>query len=151
MPVTLTKANLLNELRRRGTLSQLLHPEAFAEPEQVAWQLAEGFVREERTELKPTQLRKIFHALKARERALRGQAEEKALDASAKRDICLLIPELAYAKGRKLIPQEFYELMRVCLSSEKLQTVGDLRRLVQFLTAILAYHKYHHDKVKGGG
>ncbi len=150
MPVTLNKANLLDELRKPGTLSQLLPPEAFAEPEQVAAQLAEGFVRDRRAELKPTQLRKIFSAIKARERVLRGRSDDQALDASARRDMRLLIPELAYARGRELIPQGFYDLMKLCLSGDKLQTVGDLKRLVEFLTAILAYHKYY-DKVKGGG
>jgi hypothetical protein len=39
--------------------------------------------------------------------------------------------------------------MRLCLSSNKLKKVGDLRVLMQLLTAILAYQKYH-EKVKGG-
>ncbi len=65
-------------------------------------------------------------------------------------EVRLLVPELAYARGRDLIPQKFYDLMRRCLSDPKLQTVGDFRRLAELLTALLAYHKYH-EKVKGGG
>lgn len=143
----LTKETILTELKKTGSLMELLKPEQFAEPNQVADKLAEDYVKEK--EMKPTQLRKVFHALKEQERLLKGKADKEMLDSASKAKIRLFIPELAYARGRKLIPQEFYELMRLCLGSEKLQKVGDLRILMHFLTAILAYHKYH-EKVKGG-
>lgn len=150
MPTILTKDNVLSQLKQPGALSELLQPEQFAEPGKVAEQLAEAFVKDKTAELKPTQLRKTFHALKEKERKFRAREDADRLEDEDKREIYLLIPELAYARGRALIPQTFYELMRVCLSSEKLETIGDFRRLVQFITAILAYHKYH-EKVKGGG
>jgi CRISPR type III-A-associated protein Csm2 len=137
--MALTKDNILQELDKEGTLAVLLPLEEFAEPEQLADQLAQKFLRS----LKPTQLRKIFHSLKAIERRFKGESEDRVLTSEEKTAIRLLIPELAYAGGRGLIPQEFYDLMRKCLSGPKLQTVGDLRRLTQLLTALLAYHKYH--------
>lgn len=143
----LTKENILSELKKSGTLRDLLSPEQFAEPNQVADKLAESYVKE--GEMKPTQLRKVFNALKEKERILKGRKDEDELDSSVQTKMRLLIPELAYARGRKLIPQEFYELMRICLSSDKLKKVGDLRVLMQLLTAILAYQKYH-EKLKGG-
>lgn len=149
MPVTLTKENVIDQLRKPGSLSQLLDPEQFAEPEKVADQLADGFIKDKSAELKPTQLRRVFHALKQKERKFRLKSEGDVLEPNDKKEIYLLLPELAYARGRGLIPQNFYELMRLCLSTDKLKTIGDFRRLVQFVTAILAYHKYH-EKVKGG-
>ncbi|MBU1207731.1 MAG: type III-A CRISPR-associated protein Csm2 [Proteobacteria bacterium] len=143
--MALTKDNILDELKKQGTLTALLSVEEFAEQDKLADQLAAEF----RTSLKPTQLRKIFHAIKAIERRFKGEDDSKRFDPQDKVEVRLLVPELAYARGRDLIPQKFYELMRQCLSEQKLQSLGDFRRLAQLLTALLAYHKYH-DKVKGG-
>lgn len=139
--MALTKDNILNELSKQGTLTDLMPIEEFAEPEQLADQLA----REFRTSLKPTQLRKVFHTIKAIERRFKGRGDSEPLNSQDKMSIRLLIPELAYARGRELLPTKFYELMRHCLSENKLKTVGDFRRLAQFLTALLAYHKYHEN------
>jgi len=148
MVVSLTEENILAELKKPGTLMELLNPEQFADRDQVADRIAKKYVEEK--EMKPTQLRKVFHALKEKERAFKGKDGNEELDSSSKAMIRLFIPEIAYACGRKLVPKEFYELMRLCLSSDKLQKVGDLRVLMDFLTSILAYHKYH-EKVKEGG
>lgn len=145
MAIQLNKENIIGELKKQGTLSELLPLEQFAEPGKVADELAKDF----KDKLKPTQLRKVFHALKEMERDFKGRKDDEKLRSEDKIKIYPLAPELAYARGRDLIPQDFYELMRLCLSSEKLDTIGDFRRLVQFLTAILAYHKYH-EKGKGG-
>lgn len=147
--VNLTKDNIIEMLEKQNKpLSEVLEPEDFAEPGKLADQLAREFI-EDRDNLKPTQLRKIFHALKDIERPLKGKEKDKDLSPEARNKIILLVPELAYATGRELIPKKFYRLMRILLSSEKLKTGNDLERVVQFLTAILAYHKYH-EKVKGG-
>jgi CRISPR-associated protein Csm2 len=137
--MTLTKFNILGELDKDGPLTTLLPFEEFAGPEQLADQLAQEFL----TSLKPTQLRKTFHTIKAIERQFKADNDSKPLDSHDKVRMRLLVPELAYARGRDLIPKRFYELMRRCLSDQKLQTVGDLRRLSELLTALLAYHKYH--------
>lgn len=146
--MALTKDNIVDKLDQQGTLTTLLPIEEFAEPEKLADQLADEF-RTSRPTLQPTQLRKVFHAIKAIERRFKGHDDSKQLDRKDKVDIRLLVPELAYARGRDLIPQKFYDLMRRCLSDQKLLTVGDFRRLAELLTALLAYHKYH-EKVKGG-
>jgi len=135
--------NILSELEKQGSLAVLLPIEEFAEQGKLADQLAGEF----RSSLKPTQLRKVFHAIKAIERRFKGKDGQKPLGQEDKIAIRLLVPELAYARGRDLIPQKFYELMRRCLSDQKLQTVGDFQRLAQLLTALLAYHKYH-EKVR---
>jgi CRISPR-associated protein Csm2 len=145
----LTKANVLRELEKQDTLTDLLPVEEFAGENKLADQLASEFA-EIRPPLKPTQLRKVFHAIKTIERSFKGDEAGSPLEPQDKVAIRLLVPELAYARGRDLIPQKFYDLMRRCLGEQKLRTVGDVRRLAQFLTALLAYHKYH-EKVRGGG
>jgi CRISPR-associated protein Csm2 len=141
--MALKTENILTELEKKGTLSALLPIEEFAEQGKLADQLAEEF----RTTLKPTQLRKIFHVIKAIERRFKSKDDSELLSSEHKISVRLLVPELAYARGRDLIPQKFYELMRRSLNDQKLQTVGDFRRLAQLLTALLAYHKYH-EKVR---
>jgi len=113
-----------------------LNPADFAEEQGYADTLAREFGRE----LKSSQLRKVFGALKQVD--IRFKSEP--LDSPMPRgEINRLIPELAYAFGRELVPKGFYELMKMCLSQAKMQTVGDFRRLMEFLTALLAYHKLH--------
>jgi CRISPR type III-A-associated protein Csm2 len=146
METILTSSNILNELKKKGSLMELLTPEQFAGRGQVAEEIAKQYVKE----MKPTQLRKVFHALKEKERAFKGKNDKEELDSKSKATIRLFIPELAYAHGRKLIPKGFYDLMSLCFGKDKLQKIGDLRVLMQFLTSILAYHKFH-EKVKEGG
>jgi CRISPR-associated protein Csm2 len=113
-----------------------LNPTDFAEEGGYADTLAREFGRE----LKSTQLRKVFGALKQVDIQVKRDPLDKPL---ARSEINRLIPELAYAFGRNLVPKGFYDLMKMCLSQTKLQTVGDFRRLMEFLTALLAYHKFH--------
>jgi len=125
--------------KSKGGLAELLFIEDFAEPGKLADQLAKKY----KNKLKTTQLRRIFHVIKAIERGMKGRKDEEPLNTNDRREILQLLPELAYARGRDLIPQDFYKLMSVCLSSAKQQKVKDFRTLSSFLTAILAYHKYY--------
>lgn len=102
---------------------------------------ADTLAREFGEELKSTQLRKVFGALKQVDIRVKSDPPDKPLPRS---EINRLIPELAYAYGRGLVPQRFYKLMKLCLSHTKTKTVEDFRRLMEFLTALLAYHKCTH-------
>jgi CRISPR-associated protein Csm2 len=128
-----------NLLKTEGRLSEILRPEDFAPADGWANRLAE----ELGGDLKTTQLRKLFNIIKAIDRTLKGEDEEGELRGDVREKLTMLIPELAYAAGRKVIPREFYGMMCDLLDGEKLSTVGDFRRLVQFLTAFLAYHKLY--------
>ena len=104
--------------------------------------LAEQVAKEAR-DLKPTQLRKLFDKIKANERELKDRGWS-AVEA----DFYLIRPKLAYAKARKLVPDKFFKLMDLCMKKvdrgndeEKKENYG---RFVQFLEAIVAYHKYYH-------
>jgi CRISPR-associated protein Csm2 len=87
---------------------------------------------------KVTQLRKFFHKIKNMDIKLKCRRNEEPLVYT---EIALLLPELAYAKGRNLISPDFYDIMKSSLQKEKLKTVGDFKKLVSFLSAILAYQK----------
>jgi CRISPR type III-A-associated protein Csm2 len=137
--------SVLEAIRRKETMSEL-QPEEFAEEGQLADQVAGHFGKDD---LKPTQLRKVFHTLKRMQQGVKGK---KADDPFDRTELLKLIPELAYATGRGLLPQKFYELLRLCLSSEKVKTNADFLRAFDFVEAILAYHKFRSelDKPKGG-
>lgn len=92
----------------------------------------------------------LTNTLKEKERMEGGKGEEAVLDKKTMDAIFLYLPDLAYARGRKLIPQEFYELMCLCLDPQRLKTVGDLKILLSFLTALLAYYKYREKEKEGG-
>ena len=141
MPSLTTVEQLKSELGKPGTLSVVLLPDHFASPGAVADAMVLK-AKEERRELKPTQIRRIFTTIKQLELAVKGQDSTKELESETLTRLRLLEPELAYAVGRQLIPQDFFEVLRLCLRADKMKTVADLRRLVEFLSAIIAYQKF---------
>ena len=91
--------------------------------------------------MKTAQLRKVFHELKRIQTDQRGTNEADVFKDSK---IYLLIPQLAYARARGLITENFYELIKVIIGDKlttKLKTVGDYHRFMDFMTAIVAYQK----------
>ena len=131
--VAITTEDILKAIRGLASMGQL-EPHLFAEEGGYAHVLAREFGKR----LNSTQLRKVFGTLKQVDIRMKGEPKEKQLDRS---ELDRLIPELAYARGRGVVPEEFYDLLKMCLSRTKTQTVGDFRRLIEFLTALLAYHK----------
>ena len=99
--------------------------------------------------IKITQLRKLFAEVKCLERELKikrlWEEKEEILPEDFYTGLWLLHPELAYARGRNLIDEDFFKLMRRSIQPEKLKSVGDFRRFSEFLTAVLAYSKYLPD------
>jgi len=85
--------------------------------------------------LKMTQLRKVFHQIKKIQNYI-----EKGKD--YREPIYETYPLLAYNKGRKNIPNDFYRLMVTLLDlSEKNKDIA--KRTVKFVEAIVAYYKYY--------
>mgnify|MGYP001003848834 CR=1 FL=1 len=132
-----TIPELKKQLESLGSLKNVLEPEQFAHLGAVADTIAQ-----ELGELKPTQTRRIFTTIKQLEQHNRGRKEDEALESEDRTRLTLLEPELAYAVGRKLIPQDFFEVLKLCLCKDKMSTVGDLKRLVEFLSAVIAYQKF---------
>ena len=92
--------------------------------------------------MKPTQLRRFFGAVKEIESNLNGKSWE---DVEA--DFYLLKPKLAYAKGRKLIPAEFHEVVKTSMNKvdvgENPDKIANYQMFVRFLESIVAYHKFY--------
>ncbi|MCF6155458.1 MAG: type III-A CRISPR-associated protein Csm2 [Candidatus Brocadia sp.] len=124
------------------TLS-VLEPEDYALEGKIA-----DIIAGERGEMKFTQIRKFFgHIKKIETVELKGRENNDPVDP---RGFYPLMPELAYSYGRGLITRDFYEVMKICLSSNKIKTVVDFKRFVNLLTAVIAYHKKREMDKKGG-
>lgn len=96
--------------------------------------------------MKTAQLRRFFGAIKSIERTIEEDNSEKAWD-EVEAEFYLLKPKIAYAKGRKLIPEEFYQVLKVSLNKINVGTnedkIENFKRFVKFLESIVAYHKFY--------
>ena len=81
-----------------------------------------------------THLRKFFAAVKE----INLETKTKNWN-ELKVKFFLLMPKLAYAKGRKLISEDFYNLLESAMN--KVQSKEDFNRFVEFLEAIVAFYK----------
>jgi CRISPR-associated protein Csm2 len=109
----------------------------FLEPKGIAEAIASTIT------FKPTQLRKIFHQLKTIKQSLKGKDKINGDEVH----IIKILPLLAYSKGRNLISEDFYELIKALISKvrESGQT-EDFSKFVDIFEAIVAYHKYYNPK-----
>ncbi|PIS38398.1 MAG: type III-A CRISPR-associated protein Csm2, partial [Nitrospirae bacterium CG08_land_8_20_14_0_20_52_24] len=97
-------------------------------------------------DMKTTQLRKVFTSIKQIELRVKGEDDEKDFNDSS---LFMLVPHLAYAKARGFIKADFYELIKTIIGNGqngKIKKVKDFRRFSEFMTAIVAYHKFHHSR-----
>lgn len=95
------------------------------------------------SQLKPTQLRKVFHTLKSIQQRVKQRPEQERFNSA---ELLKLMPVLAYAVGRDLIPRDFYHLLKAVFEPQRLRTNADFLRAFDFVEAILAYHKYRGGK-----
>lgn len=134
-----------NHLERLNSLSDL-KPEDYALEGGIADKIAQ-----QSGEMKFTQLRKFFGHIKKIEREEKkgkGRIDSDSFDLTK---LYLLMPELVYAYGRQLITKDFYDVMKICLGPDKIKEVADFKRLVELLTAVIAYHKKKEADTKRGG
>jgi CRISPR type III-A-associated protein Csm2 len=101
---------------------------------------ANDFARSLGEKMKTAQLRKIFTSIKLMEQGEKGKLDSELFQ---NQELYMVLPQLAYAKARKLIIPEFYDLAKAIINDGMIKTVGDFRRFVQFMTAIVAYHKQY--------
>jgi CRISPR-associated protein Csm2 len=132
-----TIGEVKQRIEKLGSMSELPE-EDFCEEDGLADSLAQRFKKDE---LKATQLRKVFRELKAIQRGIKRESLGDPFD---RRKVVGMMPTLAYASGRGLIPKDFYDIIKMCLSPQRLQTNEDFLRVDDFVTAILAYHKFRH-------
>jgi len=129
------------------SLSKRLKPENFCREDGDAHETAKKFLEKH----KVAQIRKVFGVLKEIHRELRGSNKSDKIPAEVKNRLLLVVPQLAYAYGRDLIPKEFYAEMKGYLSDDSLVTVEDFEVLVEYLTAVLAYQKMQEVEEKKKG
>lgn len=122
-----------------GTLTMLkdMETKKFADEGEYADKIAKISGRS----LKTNQLRKFFGAVREIQRKENWDDMEV--------EFYLLKPKLAYSQGRKLIPRDFYNVMKVCMNKVDIGTeqdkVANFNKFVDFLEAIVAYHKYYEN------
>lgn len=135
MPQFNSMEDVKKHLEGLTTLSQL-RPEDYA-PEDGG--MANTIAIRSKEDMKFTQIRKFFgHIKKIEATEIKGKKDMDKVESSK---LYLLMPELAYGVGRKVVNREFYEVMKICLSKNKIKTVADFRRFIELLTAVIAYHK----------
>jgi CRISPR-associated protein Csm2 len=122
---------VIAEVTRLRAMSEL-KPESYAEEDG----LADSFIQGMAGDLKAAQLRKVFHQIKDMRRKFK---HDMPYDRT---QVALVMPTLAYAVGRKLIPDDFYQLMKICFGQQRCRTQQDFESAADFLEAIMAYHKY---------
>jgi|GEM_PF-2803658 len=83
------------------------------------------------------QLRKFFEKLKQLENKIRFKKDNEELEQEIKDELSLLVAHAYYSVNRNFADESFAEIVKV--SCEKIKTVLDLKRFVQFFTCILAY------------
>ncbi|MCL2115328.1 MAG: type III-A CRISPR-associated protein Csm2 [Methanobrevibacter sp.] len=139
-----TVDNIIMEINRLNELKEL-KPKIYADEEGYAGKIAKKFSkgRDDSQKLNSNQLRKFFGAIRDIE-SKEGNWEE------IEPQFYLLKPKLAVSVGRKLIPKDFYELMKACMSKvdvgEDEDKLKNFDTLVKFLEAIVAYSKYYNPK-----
>lgn len=138
-----TIADVIRELREEGPLRELLTPDRFAPTgkwaDVVAQQLGD--------KMKVSQLRRFFGEIK-RFQSRCQQKKREGDDDYELVDEYLLLPEIAYAsarrvRGQPLVPRDFCTLVETCISDGKIEKVQDMKRFIEFMTAIVAYHKQY--------
>lgn len=100
-------------------------------------------------DLKTTQLRRFFDSIKRIESTVRetGNWDEVRVP------FAMLRPYLANARGRKLIPEEFFVFVSECLNKIHHpdecgadQTKKDFQCFVLIMESLVAYNRFHHPK-----
>ncbi len=90
--------------------------------------------------LNTTQLRKFFGAIR--------DIEKESDWNSMETEFYLLKPKLANSVGRRLIPRTFYDFMMACMRKVDMGTeedkVENFKAMVNFLEAVVAYHKFYN-------
>lgn len=99
--------------------------------------------------MNPTQLRRFFGPLKAIADVHRWRNPDDEIQSENRVELLLLVPMLAYAVGRGRMPERFFWRLEACLGTTRLRTAADVVALGDFLTAVVAWHKFENPS--GGG
>ena len=89
--------------------------------------------------LETNQIRKFLDAINRLKAKLAQNADQENLFSSVEPEIVLLQPKLAYVAARQKAAKPLSDVISVAI--KKVHTLEDFNRLVQFIEAIIAYHK----------
>ncbi|RKD31283.1 type III-A CRISPR-associated protein Csm2 [Thermohalobacter berrensis] len=126
-------SQLIKEIQKAKSLKEVFVPEKYALPDGWAFKTANTLIGS--NAMNTNQIRKIFGELKSIEEKLK---REKDLD-KCKNDILLIMPQVAYALGRRVVSKNFYDLMKECINLNKIKEPEDFIAFVKFFTAVVAY------------
>lgn len=89
----------------------------------------------------PTQLRRFYQDIKAIEARSKGDSDFDSLRPLIK----LLKSKTAYARGRKKVPQGFYDLIDKCVAKAQ-ENEDEFRGFVMFFEALVGFHRMYKPK-----
>ncbi|MEC4985655.1 MAG: type III-A CRISPR-associated protein Csm2 [Oscillatoria sp. PMC 1068.18] len=92
-----------------------------------------------RQRLETNQIRKFLDAINRIKTKIAQTEIEKDVFVKIEPDIVLLKPKLAYAAARQRAAKPLSQVMSTAI--DKVHSVEDFNRLVQFIESIIAYHK----------
>lgn len=131
---------LIDEIKKANSLKEVFIPEKYALPGGWAEKVVNSLRKGKDASMNSNQLRKIFTHLKTIEDKVERNKDGQ-LTTQQMNEILLLMPQIAYAKGRDLITWDFYNLMKECITPKKIKDKEDYKSFVAFYTAIVAYSK----------
>lgn len=143
---------LINEIKKANSLKEVFIPEKYALPGGWADRIAAIIIddnkkkkdtNKKKASMNSNQLRKIFTQLKTIKDEV-DKNEENNLTNEQKNKILLLMPQIAYARGRDLISESFYNLLKECISPKKIIDKDDYKSFVKFYEAVVAYSKMYN-------
>lgn len=131
---------LITEIRRANSLKEVFLPEKYALADGWAYKTANVLLARSRDNSKKgmnvNQIRKIYNELRSIADNIKMNNK---LDDDSKNRIMLIMPQVAYAKGRGVVTQEFYNLMKECISLKKIKQKEDFISFFNFFKAVVAY------------
>lgn len=129
---------LIDKLKIGMPLHEVLTCEEINLPTGIAFKAGKLFKKtnnpNDKNTLNTNQLRKYFEQINS----VKGMEINKA-----KKELYKVLPQIAYAAGRGVCPQLFYQLMEACITPQTLVDEKDIDTLIDFLTSIVAYAKYN--------
>ncbi|NLW40891.1 MAG: type III-A CRISPR-associated protein Csm2 [Tissierellia bacterium] len=131
---------LINEIKKANSLKEVFIPEKYALPGGWAHEVVSSLGKSKDVAMNSSQLRKIFTQLKNIEEKVARNTDDN-LTSEQMNEILLLMPQIAYARGRNLISIGFYNLLKECITPEKIKDRKDYKSFVNFYTAVIAYTK----------
>lgn len=129
---------IVQDIEKNGALSKTLIPEEINLPGRMGHKIGKNLSnnngkKDDSKSLNTNQLRKYFQLI-SNVMSIEDFTEQR-------NELFKVLPQIAYAAGRKVCPKDFYYLIEACISEKALQEKKDVEALVEFLTAIVAYSK----------